>query len=512
MDPEKFLNLQVQMRENNMEVADFLSDFTAWKQTVESKSKRLENLSQPEIPAIRNSLFKKSKKKRNKQKISDKKVERIKAYDYRAWDKFDVDKALEEDDKDGSGGDKASDGHSCSSETDEEQEDERRIQLSKEARELGNVRFKEGRLDEAIEQYTMAIRLAPEDPIPYTNRAFAYIKTERFASAETDCTAALKLDKTSVKALFRRALARKGLGQISGAIEDLEELLKINSDNKSALSELNSLTGRKMVNTSNSSTSHCSIQSTSNQRKMRRIPIVEISGDIEETQKTKISDCTYQTVNDNCPIKKKDDVTEEKIFHSTSLMLNTSKTSRISSSDSKNDTSKSVKMINNPVINSTGDHLLKKSEPFRNINLHKPPSNWFQLEREVRELCQRDSSSSFSSNCKTINLSKEAIIYLCNIQPNRYAELFGENMESDFLSRMLQSFCQSVNDTNQLTNHEIADRLLSLSKLPRFDVAWMMTNETERLNVIKLIKLLQNDNSINKELIKQISVQFECDI
>lgn len=49
----------------------------------------------------------------------------------------------------------------------------------------------------------MAIRLAPEDSIPYINRAFAYIKTERYASAEADCTAALRLDRTSVKAFYR---------------------------------------------------------------------------------------------------------------------------------------------------------------------------------------------------------------------------------------------------------------------------------------------------------------------
>ncbi|VDQ11482.1 unnamed protein product [Trichobilharzia regenti] len=126
MDPEKFLNLQMQMRENNMEVADFLNDFTNWKET-----------------------------KPVKQKISDKKVERIKAYDYQAWDKFDVDKALAEDTDDG---DNDNDNNNCtmdktvgspdhptrnsSSETDEEQEDQRRLQLSKDARELGNVRFK----------------------------------------------------------------------------------------------------------------------------------------------------------------------------------------------------------------------------------------------------------------------------------------------------------------------------------------------------------------------------------
>lgn len=62
MDPEKFLNFQMQMRENNLEVENFLNDFEAWKETVGSKSKQLESTCQPELPAIRNSLLKKHKK------------------------------------------------------------------------------------------------------------------------------------------------------------------------------------------------------------------------------------------------------------------------------------------------------------------------------------------------------------------------------------------------------------------------------------------------------------------
>ena len=71
----------------------------------------------------------------------------------------------------------------------------------------------------------------------YSNRAAAYLKLEksvsrsmgqtravdpdvtstRYKDAEKDCTIALELAAGTIKALYRRALARKGLGRIQDA-------------------------------------------------------------------------------------------------------------------------------------------------------------------------------------------------------------------------------------------------------------------------------------------------------
>lgn len=64
-------------------------------------------------------------------------------------------------------------------------------------------RWQEGKYEDAVEHYTAAIRLAPENPILYSNRALALWKLERFASAEVDCSTALNVDPKSVKALYR---------------------------------------------------------------------------------------------------------------------------------------------------------------------------------------------------------------------------------------------------------------------------------------------------------------------
>lgn len=71
----------------------------------------------------------------------------------------------------------------------------------------------------------------------------------RYADAERDCSHALSIQGGNVKALYRRALARKGLEQYERAIAgerdvrsklivDLKELLKVEVGNAAALEEL----------------------------------------------------------------------------------------------------------------------------------------------------------------------------------------------------------------------------------------------------------------------------------
>ena len=61
---------------------------------------------------------------------------RIKSYDYKSWDAFDVEKALEAIDK------SESEKSPSESDTDEDLENERRIKLADVEKEQGNIRFK----------------------------------------------------------------------------------------------------------------------------------------------------------------------------------------------------------------------------------------------------------------------------------------------------------------------------------------------------------------------------------
>ncbi|TGZ73520.1 hypothetical protein CRM22_001466 [Opisthorchis felineus] len=477
MDPEKFIELQKQMRENNEEVADFLKDFSSWKETVEAKDARLQNktVDTDNLPAVRNSLLRKQKKKRKKVEPTPKtSASRIRGYDYRAWDKFDVDKALNEVDDI-----KATD--SESSLTDEELENSRRINLSKEARELGNLRFKEGNYVDAVEQYTTAVRLTPEDPVPLTNRAFAHLKLERYASAEADCSAALALDSKFIKALFRRALARKNLGKTDEAICDLECILQLDPDNKATVKELSSLTGKTVAKPKADSTQTASLASTNHKRldrgarRFRRIPIVEVGSHSSTKQGSSANEETGDILERSC-----------RPVGDTPL----------------------VALPSPPIL----DSLPKERARAHPMNHHDPsvptsglkiqlttngPNNWFQLERELRELCGRGRDA----------LPKAAVEYLCRIDPTQYKNVIGSNLETSFLTRMLLA----LTENNVLTPAEIALRLDHLCRLPRFDVAWMMVDDCGRDLLNRLVLVLQQSDAVPREKLDHIRTQF-CEL
>lgn len=66
----------------------------------------------------------------------------------------------------------------------------------------------------------------------------------RWKEAESDCTTALQLDKTYVKAYQRRAAAREKLDQFLEAKADLEKVLEYepkNKESKLALDKLQEL-------------------------------------------------------------------------------------------------------------------------------------------------------------------------------------------------------------------------------------------------------------------------------
>ena len=59
--------------------------------------------------------------------------------------------------------------------------------------------------------------------------------------AEQDCSTALLLDPSNIKALYRRGLARKELSKFSEAARDLSDLLKQDQGNLVATKELESV-------------------------------------------------------------------------------------------------------------------------------------------------------------------------------------------------------------------------------------------------------------------------------
>jgi Meckel syndrome type 1 protein len=93
-------------------------------------------------------------------------------------------------------------------------------------RALGNRQFQQGEPAAAADSYTLSIGLEPTC-LAYANRAMAMLRLGRHGEAEADCTTALALDPSYVKAYQRRAAARAGLGRHGGAASDYDEALRL---------------------------------------------------------------------------------------------------------------------------------------------------------------------------------------------------------------------------------------------------------------------------------------------
>ncbi|GMH41383.1 hypothetical protein BSKO_09293 [Bryopsis sp. KO-2023] len=112
-------------------------------------------------------------------------------------------------------------------------------------RQEGNGHFKIGDFQEAAECYTRSIECEGTS-LGYANRAMARLKMGEHRGAEGDCTEAISLDPMYLKAYQRRSASREALGNLQGAVEDLEMVVRLGptseASKKSLLEGLNRLT------------------------------------------------------------------------------------------------------------------------------------------------------------------------------------------------------------------------------------------------------------------------------
>ncbi|XP_078075837.1 RNA polymerase II-associated protein 3 isoform X2 [Mustelus asterias] len=232
----KSVELQLQVRHQSEELQDFMRELDGWEKDIKKKDDELRRQSgaapalDPTLPPVRNRNYKKNTNKktvsRNNRKNKENKSTRIKSFDYKSWEKFDVDKVLEDLDKNDS---------TPEPDTEDEEID---IEKALSEKEKGNNYFREGKYDEAIDCYTRAMTMNPYNPVFPTNRASTFLKIKKYAVAESDCNLAIALDKSFVKAYLRRGAARMKLQNVQGAKEDFEMVLNMDAQNFEAQNEL----------------------------------------------------------------------------------------------------------------------------------------------------------------------------------------------------------------------------------------------------------------------------------
>ena len=85
-----------------------------------------------------------------------------------------------------------------------------------------------GMINEAIDSYTQAIRLAPSEPGLYNSRGIAYKKNKNYKAAIDDYNAAIRLDPKFVYAYNNRGIARYFNRDYKASRDDFYYTLQLN--------------------------------------------------------------------------------------------------------------------------------------------------------------------------------------------------------------------------------------------------------------------------------------------
>lgn len=105
----------------------------------------------------------------------------------------------------------------------------------------GNRLFGSGQYEDALSKYELALQLASEVPdseeirsMCHANRAICFLKLHKYDDTIKECTEALELNPSYVKALLRRAEAHEKLDHLEEAIADMKKIMELEPSNDQA--------------------------------------------------------------------------------------------------------------------------------------------------------------------------------------------------------------------------------------------------------------------------------------
>lgn len=274
---------QAQMRQNAEDLQSYMKDLISWESDIGKKDENLTATASiaKSMPPPRNSAPGPAAPSSGKEDVTAQRERPIPGGDFRAWDKFDVNAALDKVD-------------AVNVETEEHRARKLQEHIGNEEKDKGNVQFKAGKYVAAIECYSRGMDHNPFSHILVGNRAMAYLKMKKYAQAEADCTAAIALDGKYTKAWMRRATARAGLKRLEEALQDYKKVLQLDPGNKVAIQEIRAIPKRiadakEAARKAFRPLEHVGDNTTSSKertkRVLHRIPIEEIGSDSEDESK-----------------------------------------------------------------------------------------------------------------------------------------------------------------------------------------------------------------------------------
>lgn len=480
--------------------------------------------SKQELPPVRNSLQKK-KKKRQKPKdtsVDHSKPKRISGYDFRAWDKFDVDKALEDVE-----GDDNQAGSSSEYETDEEWEIERQIQQANVYKDEGNLFFKQKKFDKAIECYTRAIDCDPTNAILPANRAMALLKQKKYGGADVDCTTSISLDPTYVKAYSRRACARIGLGRLEDADRDFDKVLVLEPGNKFALAEKEKIQQKLKPQVKETTPEQSGIDSDTgilhpifkppserSKKPLRRIKIQEVGLDEGENIRQAISKTESLQSETKKLITEKDASSFEHFVAEKPLEEPRTSDQSISSESASviKEFRSDERQECNSAENESSQHLVgdKETPPKR-----KPHAKNVEPSGSASHTSPDSSpripgipttSFQFQADLKAIKKSPEKVFhYLKAIDPSNYITLFGQAFDADILTLILST----LKGFFLPADLDVYPILENLTHVKRFAMTVMFMSAKEKGDLHELLTSVKEIRNYSEEDISKLAKSYE---
>lgn len=503
---EKMLMLQHHMRENNMDLEAFVKDMNKWEDDIKEKEQKLKSEKavngKQELPPVRNSLKIKKKKKVKTVKDDDsqgmKPRKRISGYDYRSWDKLDIDKMCDDVDNQ-----EKSD--SSDYETDEEWEIERKKQQAAMEKDAGNDYFKRGDYTNAIESYTKGMALDPTNPILPANRAMALLKEQKYAAAEMDCMTALTLDPLYVKAYLRLGSAQFLMKKLQKAKETFEKVLQLEPQNKQAKLEIEKI--EKEMKKEQMVTHDISapdvglvkpITKPPNQRSkkpLRRLEIEEVGveeTDIRQAARSRVEESHSQQ-------RKETESKDNQMFakFTNPGMINppaptpqTQEPKPVITNSSSTKTASETKLDLSSVQSETQTSVSPRSE-LKSLSPRSfsVPASSFQFQADYKVL-KTDMSAFYD--------------YLKKIDPALYPKLFGECLDAEILMNMLKVFQNCYKPAGE----DYFPHMQKLAEVKRFGMTVMFFSRKEKQVLQELFDNLKDKGAIHGNDLKTLSTKY----
>ncbi|KAJ3682300.1 hypothetical protein LUZ60_014873 [Juncus effusus] len=130
----------------------------------------------------------------------------------------------------------------------EEQLREKAIGQANDAKAEGNKLFSEGKYEDALSKYETALQIASEiesseeiRSMCHANRAICFSKLGKYDETIKECTRALELNPSYIKALLRRGEAHEKLEHYDEAIADMKKITELDPSNDHARKSLRRL-------------------------------------------------------------------------------------------------------------------------------------------------------------------------------------------------------------------------------------------------------------------------------